>query len=173
MESTVDNEIRLLEKQLTKKQVKFVYELHEQKGNQTKAYKAVYNVKSDKVAGNAASRLLENVGIFKLYELIQKKFKESFLETKEDIINHLRKLIKESGEMQVFYDKEGNVRKAYLSAQVQMKAIEELNKMLGNYAPEKSEVNLRGVELQTENTTAFAEFIKQKNRKQKNERLSR
>lgn len=80
---------------LNKKQLLFINKYFEYNLNATKAYKAVYNCKTDASARAASSLLLTNVNVIKEINIRKEELKKKSEITKEEIIRDL-KIIKDS-----------------------------------------------------------------------------
>ena len=83
--------------ELNEKHKLFCQELYKQKGNQRKAYKAIYGDNlSDEVADVNASRLLSNAKIFKYFTSLSEKIEKKALITIEEVIEGIKEDIKDA-----------------------------------------------------------------------------
>jgi len=127
-------------RKLTPKQASFVKAYLTNGFNATQAAKSAGY--SEKTANEQGARLLANVSIQKELSKHQKKAAEKFEIKKEDILKGLLKIAERSMEKVEVNQETGEERVFPYDPQMYVKAINELNKMLGFYEPEKHEHNL-------------------------------
>ncbi len=98
--------------------------------NAKEAYMTVYQQFNVKVAEANSSRLLGNAKVKALLEVKQEEIRRKYDVKKEDLVKVLKDLLEQT----IADNDRPNL----------LKTVQELNKMIGSYAPVESNVNLKG-----------------------------
>lgn len=144
-----------MENKLNKKQKAFVDELFKNGFNQTNAYVKIYGINNKDYAAKSASRLMSKVEVKAYYEHLYKEYRKSLDIDKQKMLDMLMDEINLFNEMKVLAQQEEltyeeEMRFSRLSTLLKASDINKvrdmINKLIGAYEPEKTEVQHKGLE---------------------------